>query len=408
MSRILFPLSIPYPADSHGSSVPLPGVGSGVVVLGLLLIQCSASVASSSSPGLPAKTITIEAVPGLQYDQVRFAVQPGQRVELTLTNESSLAHNLLITEPGKRRAVVKSASRMQDGPGRDYVPRTDAVLHFLPVLDPGEKDTLTFTAPTEEGVYPYVCTFPGHGFVMYGAMYVSGEGEAAMPPLAEDSHVPPDSLRAGSGSVASPHPYPMEPPLISRTFMPESSPVSIAVGLEGGISYCFDTALLMLRYAWTGGFVDNSEVFKGHVANQRAKLKGTVIYRTEPPRSLRMGTRGPLGEGEFRGYRMVEGGPRFRYTVDGTEVREHVTPVPDGPGLKRTFQLEDATRPVRYVRDPDARRTVQASAGTWRADTLHLQPEEARQFTITITADTAATSPAPSPASPTTSRPQNQ
>lgn len=408
MSQILSLLSIPHLVDSHKSSAPLPGGGLWVLVLGLLLIESPASGASSPSPELPAKTIALEAIPGLQYDQVRFAVQPGQRVELTLANASSQAHNLLITKPGKRLAVVKSASQMQDGPERDYVPRSDAVLQFLPVLDPGETDSLSFTAPEEEGVYPYVCTFPGHGVVMYGAMYVSEEGETEMPPLAEDSHVPPDSLRAEAGGSASPHPYPMDPPLISRTFMPESSPASIAVGLQGGISYCFDTAPLMLRYAWAGGFVDNSEVFKGHVANQRAKLEGTVFYRTEAPRALRMGTRGPPGEGEFRGYRMVEGRPQFLYTIDGTDVRERITPVPDGPGLKRAFYLESVSRPVRYVRNPSAGGTVRTSAGTWRADTLHLQPEEARQFTITITADTAAMSQAPSPVSPTMSTPQNQ
>ena len=31
---------------------------------------------------------------------------------------------------------------------------------------------LRFEAPTEPGVYPYVCTYPGHWRRMYGAMYV--------------------------------------------------------------------------------------------------------------------------------------------------------------------------------------------------------------------------------------------
>lgn len=386
------------------SSVPLFGVSLGLFILGLLLVR-----SPDATPPLvpPPKTIEIKAIPGLQYDRVRFAVQPGQRVAFTLTNASSLAHNLLITKPGKRIAVVKAANRMQNGSERDYVPRSEAVLHVIPVIDPGESDTLTFTAPKEEGVYPYVCTFPGHGFVMYGAVYVSADGEAAMPPLPEDSHVPPDSLRADAEGDTSPHPYPMDPPVMSRTFMPESSPASIAVGLKGGISYCFDTAPLMLRYAWSGGFVDNSEVFKGHVANQQATLEGEVFYRTESPRALRMGSGGASGRGEFRGYRMVEGRPQYRYTIDGTEVRERITPIPDGPGLRRTFRLDEVNRPVRYVRDSGAGVAVRASMGRWRADTLHLRPEEARQFTITIT-DTTATPQSSSTAARTTSPSRNR
>ena len=31
---------------------------------------------------------------------------------------------------------------------------------------------MRFTAPTKPGVYPYVCTYPGHWRRMYGALYV--------------------------------------------------------------------------------------------------------------------------------------------------------------------------------------------------------------------------------------------
>ena len=71
-------------------------------------------------------------------------------------------------------------------------------LHFrlfakLEALNPGETQELKFKAPAEEGVYPYVCTFTGHGVVMYGAMYVTTK---PLPPL--------ESLLVESGFRAGP------------------------------------------------------------------------------------------------------------------------------------------------------------------------------------------------------------
>ena len=363
--------------------------GAGLLALSWLLAPV---LHAQSAQDPPPKTLTISAVSGLQYDQVRFAALPGQEIELTLENVSSLAHNLVITEPGARPDLVAAANRMgADGLERDYVPESDRVLHFVPVVDPGGQYTLTFTAPTEEGVYPYVCTYPGHGVVMYGAMYVSSDGEAAMPPLAEDTHVPPDSLRAGSASVASvsAHPYPTTPPIVYRTFMPESSPASIAVGLKGGLSYCFDTTPVMLRYAWQGGFIDNSEVFRGHVSEQRATIEGEVFYRSEVGFPLRIGASDAPPDPEFEGYTMIDGRPQFAYTIGDVQVRELVEPTPDGTGLQRTFQIDGADQPVRFITSAQDRVAFEASAGTWDGTTLRLPPDDAQRFVITMTPTTA-------------------
>lgn len=363
--------------------------GAGLLVLSLL---AASGLHAQSAQELPPKTITINAVEGLQYDRVRFAVQPGQQIELTLDNISSLAHNLIITAPGTRQAIVAAANRMGvDGLERDYVPRSDSVLHVIPVLDPGEQYTLTFTAPSEEGVYPYVCTYPGHGVIMYGAMYVSSGGEAAMPPIADDTHVPPDRLRADAASTASvsAHPYSTTPPIVYRTFMPESSPASIAVGLEGELSYCFDTTPVMLRYAWQGGFVDNSEVFRGHVSEQRATIEGDVFYRNAVGFPLRIGSSDAPPDPVFKGYEMIDGRPQFEYMIGSVRVRELIEPTPDRAGLQRTFQLDGADRPVRFLTSPQDSVAFEASAGTWDGNTLRLQPSEAQRFVITMTPTTS-------------------
>jgi uncharacterized cupredoxin-like copper-binding protein len=370
------------------SYAKLVGGGLGGLIMGLLILAFSPTPQSTPPPSAP-KTVEIKTISGLQYDRVRFAAEPGQRVELVLKNASSLPHNLLITAPGARMSVVKAAGRMENAVERDYTPDSDSVLYAISVLDPGEQDTLAFTAPKEEGVYPYVCTFPGHGTVMYGAMYVSGDGDEAMPPLADDPHVPADRLRsdAAESGTGSQHPYSTDPPFMYRTFMPESSPASIAVALEGGVSYCFDATPVALRYAWRGGFLDNSEVFEGHISEERAELKGETFYRTDGSFPLRLGDNTPPDDVRFDGYRMIDERPQFLYTVDGVQVRELITPADTGTGLRRTFQIPGVEDTVRFIRTPHEDVTIDASAGSWDADTLRLRPSEAREFTVTVTHD---------------------
>jgi putative heme-binding domain-containing protein len=46
------------------------------------------------------------------------------------------------------------------------------VLLASTLLQPRESEKLSWTAPSQVGVYPYVCTYPGHWRRMYGALYV--------------------------------------------------------------------------------------------------------------------------------------------------------------------------------------------------------------------------------------------
>ena len=55
----------------------------------------------------------------------------------------------------------------------DYVPQSAEDPAGEPAAGPARfADELSFTAPAQPGVYPYVCTYPGHWRRMYGALYV--------------------------------------------------------------------------------------------------------------------------------------------------------------------------------------------------------------------------------------------
>ncbi|WDQ15610.1 PVC-type heme-binding CxxCH protein [Rhodopirellula sp. P2] len=111
----------------------------------------------------------------MRYDVPYFAVEAGRPVQVVLENHDGMPHNLVFTVPGALKEVANLG--LQAGPrggfqGKQYVPESDLVLHSTDLVASNEKEPLTFTAPTEPGEYPYVCTFPQHWYRMYGVMVV--------------------------------------------------------------------------------------------------------------------------------------------------------------------------------------------------------------------------------------------
>jgi plastocyanin len=345
--------------------------------LGIAVLAVLASATASVAADVE---VDVSVAPGLKYDPARFAVAPGDRVSVVFHNGDEMIHNFVITEPGERLKVVTAALGLgADGPGRNYVPDLKEVLWSTRALNPSSTTTLIFTAPAQEGVYPYVCTFPGHGFLMYGAMYVT-RGE--MPPIETDRNIPPtqsSAIEAKDGLIKV-----GDRPVVSRTFLPDCGPAAIAVGLPGGQSYCFDATACRLRYAWKDGFVDNTDQWAGK-GYLWGKVVGRVYYRAPAEPWLRVGSPDHIPVPRWHGYRLVQGYPQFLYSLDGAEVSELVRPLPAGGGLKVSFEIPSAPGRVFLVFDPDGGASVSSSAGKWSGGTLELAPDEAKRFTVTLT-----------------------
>ena len=131
---------------------------------------------------LDVRIIAIGTVPHrMIYDKERIAVQAGKPVEFRFTNTDSMPHNFAITIPGALEEVGKLAEATgtaEDAIERHYIPKTDKVLLASRLLQPGETQALTYEAPKKAGIYPYVCTYPGHWQRMYGALYVVNDLKA--------------------------------------------------------------------------------------------------------------------------------------------------------------------------------------------------------------------------------------
>ena len=157
------------------------------------------------------------------------------------------------------------------------------------------------------------------------------------------------AARASLGDEAMP--VPGERAIVVRWDMPEATPASIAVGLPDGVSYCFDAGEARLRYAWRGGFLDLSPTLlskKNRETNrtETARIVGEIFFR-EGPYPIRVGDRRRIPQRRFRGYRLIDSFPEFRYEVDGIEVRERILPIQGG--LVRRFRLEKVDRPMWFV-----------------------------------------------------------
>ncbi len=110
------------------------------------------------------------------FDKERIVVQAGKPAEIVFENTDIMPHNLVVARPGSLAELGALADTTGTQPGaldRQYVPNSPAMILFSSqLLMPRNSQKIDFTAPHQPGVYPYVCTFPGHWRRMHGAMYV--------------------------------------------------------------------------------------------------------------------------------------------------------------------------------------------------------------------------------------------
>ena len=125
---------------------------------------------------LAVRVVRIGTLPErMAYDKDVIAVQAGKPLEIVFENTDLMPHNLVVALPGSMAEIGMSAETTATQPGaleRQYVPISDKILLSSRLVQPRQSQQLSFVAPTKPGVYPYVCTYPGHWRRMYGALYV--------------------------------------------------------------------------------------------------------------------------------------------------------------------------------------------------------------------------------------------
>jgi plastocyanin len=138
--------------------------------------------------------------------------------------------------------------------------------------------------------------------------------------------------------------------IVVRAFIADAPPRALAVGLPGGVSFCFDPEAGSIAFGWRGGFLD--------VGPDRAQRGGQ--------RCLILGERFSVGD------ELGREGPTLLFEVDGRGVRQTVTATPDG-ALRSTFQIDGMARPVTYRCKREGLQ-LRGSDGVWQGDELRLRP----------------------------------
>ncbi len=332
-----------------------------------LLATCAAT------GSLRAETrLEVRAVEGLRFEPLRLRAAPGEEVVIAFDNADATdqPHNIVLCRPGSLKAVLDAALVLgADGATRDFVPATSDVLAASPLVKAGDRAEVRLTLPKEPGVHPFVCTFPGHGFVMFGALYVG------TPPPAEkdDPNIPKPS--AATAQEFAPDPRPM----VRRTFLPDCGPAGLGIALPGDHNVCWDATTCRLRYAWQGSFLDCEAHFRSK-GTPLAKLGGPVWWRSAQQAPLTIAGTDAKAAARFHGYELKAGLPVFDYMLGTVKVREGFAPAEGG--FARRFEVTGATGAVTLALDPAEGVEVTPSAGRVEGGVLHLTETEATSFTV--------------------------
>lgn len=140
------------------------------------LASAKARVPNPWQQPLPnARPLKIEAGKNLTFATRTLIARPGEPIALQFQNPDVVPHNWALIKPGTLQKIGELTNKMiaePDAVSRHYVPKSDDVIAYTDIVDPGQRFTIYFKAPSEPGRYPFLCTFPGHWMIMNGTLIV--------------------------------------------------------------------------------------------------------------------------------------------------------------------------------------------------------------------------------------------
>ncbi len=142
-------------------------------LLVLFLTASASAFAASGAVKIDLGTGTAKNKEEMVFSKDKLTVKAGAKVAITFKNNSSskgMTHNFVLVKPGKAQGVIDAS--VAAGPEKGWVADSADIIAKGKLIDAGESQTIEFTAPSEPGDYPYVCTFPGHA-TMKGVLKIT-------------------------------------------------------------------------------------------------------------------------------------------------------------------------------------------------------------------------------------------
>jgi azurin len=147
--------------------------------------------------------IVHSVVEEMRYDTPRIVVQAGRPFEIIFENPDAMPHNFVVVEPGARERVANEAMLLPpenlDRQGRAWIGESREIIAATKLLETGQSETLRMRPIREEGVYEYLCTFPGHWVVMWGQLVVTKDVDGYL------KANPQPAAKATAGAAMSAH-----------------------------------------------------------------------------------------------------------------------------------------------------------------------------------------------------------
>jgi azurin len=143
-------------------------VGSVLVCAGVTLVADGGDQrASQPAPRLVTITVGDPVGEKMEYSRKQIVAKPGERLRVVVTSigqlpKVAMAHNFVLLKLGNDPKAFSDAAASASN--TDYIPPSlrQQVIASTGLVGPGERSETTFTVPKAPGVYPYLCTFPGH------------------------------------------------------------------------------------------------------------------------------------------------------------------------------------------------------------------------------------------------------
>jgi len=114
----------------------------------------------------------LQANENMRFDKELFKVHTEKKITLIFENTSissniSMSHNVVILKPGIDLADFADAAR--NAQNEQYVPSSviSLIIAHTKLVAGGQSDQVEFTI-SRPGVYPFICSFPGHWGTMQG------------------------------------------------------------------------------------------------------------------------------------------------------------------------------------------------------------------------------------------------
>ena len=117
-----------------------------VVIIPMALLAVAGLALASCGSRAPTLSISMSEY---EFSPPSWEVPAGAQVELTLINDGTLFHNWVLMPPEDEVEPPYTRDKWQQ-----------SLAEFR--VRGGESETFTFTAPSEPGEYPVLCTEGGH------------------------------------------------------------------------------------------------------------------------------------------------------------------------------------------------------------------------------------------------------